>query len=380
MEKETKKKETKKVEKKEIKKTTATKKAEPKKTTTTKKVEAKKAVSKKKETVKKPEVKKTVSKTKTLVKASAINSAPKLEESNTREIDIKELKKIVEEEKAKEIRIPDLEGKKVEDGKKILEEANIRYEEETEKVYSLKIGKGKIVKTEPEKGKEYKDKKVVIYESKSKALMLIMALVLLVVGLTGLTYGRDIVENINEQIIKMGGGIGKPKISVKGGWQKEELFKIVKDAPSSKKIEYYEYCVVEKVKDECEWKKTYTKNGIITRKGHGYVKVRGVNEEGRIGKEAVEEVYVDPEAPEVEEVKVKEIKETEIKVETKALDKLSGIEKYMYSIDGKTYIEGGAKYTYTNLEANKEYIIYVKVIDKVGNETEVGIKVRTKKE
>lgn len=347
MEKEIKKKETKKVEKKEIKKSTTAKKTTttkksttPKKKETTKKVESKKTTPAKKPATRKPETKK-----KTLAKTSAINNAPKTLESNTREIDIKELKKIVEEEKAKEIRIPDLEGKKVEDGKKILEEKNIKYEEETEKVYSLKIGKGKIVKTEPEKGKEYKDKKIVIYESRSKALMLIIALVLLVVGLTGLTYGRDILESLSEQFIKT--GIREPKVDLEGFYDEEgkpmwTTENVIRIQNPDKKIEKYKYCIRKtKDKKKCEWKETDIPVIEIPESGHIYITIIGIGPEGKEGKPGEIEVYIDKEGPKVDSLIAIEVTETTIKVETKATDKLSGIDKYMYSIDGKTFIEDG---------------------------------------
>ena len=269
----------------------------------------------------------------------------------------------------------ELIGLKVSEAKEYLEKNKIEFEEKTIKKMTLKEKSGYIVKVEKDK----ETKKIVLYESNRKQLVLIMILaVLVVLGFTS-AFGNGIYKSIQEQIIEIKGEITAPELEVEEGWKKEHIIKVIKDSKSNKELSHYEYCVREDKKKECEWKETYTKNVIVGESGHFYVTLRGVDVEGNKGKEKTVEVYVDNNNPEVESFKVIEKTQDSIKVKTEAKDKESGIEKYMYSQDGINYTEGKEEYTYSNLEAGKNRI-YVKVIDKVGNETVVSIEVEIKTE
>jgi len=72
-----------------------------------------------------------------------------------------------------------------------------------------------------------------------------------------------------------------------------------------------------------------------------YVTFRAVDNEGRRGYNSnTEVVYIDNNNPVIKNVKIKERTTNTIKVEVEAKDEHSGIDKYLYSLDGKNYQEG----------------------------------------
>ena len=269
-------------------------------------------------------------------------------------------------------------GMDVKEAKSLLDEYEIDYLEETKKRISFKERTGIVIKTEIDN----ETGKVVIYESNRKLIFILMGLLGLFLLLFSLTFATGIYKSVKEQIIDIIGidEIGAPVLETDDGWGKERIVKVVKDANSNKPISYYEYCVKKEEKNECNWEKTYTKNTKVGKTGKWIVIFRAVNEEGKKGKEASIVVYVDNESPNVEDFKIQKEDTKTITVKTEAKDSHSGIDKYMYSLDGINYIEGKEEYTFKELEASKEYTLYVKVIDKVGNEKIVNIKVIKKTE
>ena len=259
-------------------------------------------------------------------------------------------------------------GLEANDAKEILDKKGIDYETTSKLTFKEKTGY--IVDI-----KENESGSLVLYESNRKMLIFIIILASLVVGLTA-TFGNGIYESIKEQIIEIG-GIGKPELSVEEGWGQERTVNVIKDAKSNKKIIYYEYCVREKEEDKCNWNKTYTKNVVLGETGHWYVTFRAVNEEGKKGREATIEAYVDNIVPEISSFRVIEKTTNSIKVKTDTKDLHSGIAKIMYSIDGRTYVEASEEYIYTNLQPGVTYRLYVKVYDKAENGTIVSILVKT---
>ena len=85
----------------------------------------------------------------------------------------------------------------------------------------------------------------------------------------------------------------------------------------------------------------------------------------------------DKTVPEIEEVKV-EVKSSRIILRVKARDDRTEVSKLKisYSIDGVNYTTNNI---IKNLEQDKEYKVYVKVIDGAGNEVVKEEKVKTKK-
>ena len=237
-----------------------------------------------------------------------------------------------------------------------------------------------------EKGKKIKEE-TKKEENQKRKYLIILILFLLLISIIGIsiTYGKDIYESIENQIIETL-KLNKPTSpEIEGGnkeWKKESLIKVVKDAYTKNGLDYYEYCINSKESTKaCNWEKTETKNVKISVTGKYYVTFRAVDKKGNKGNNSnTEIVYIDNQNPVITSLKEKEITKNYIQIEVSAKDEHSGIEGYYYSIDGNSYEKGKTSYTYSNLEANKEYTIYVKVIDKAGNITILSMKVKTKEE
>ena len=194
--------------------------------------------------------------------------------------------------------IKKIEGKTVEKAKEELKKAKINYIEETQKIYSSKIEKGKVVTIE----KDEESKKVIIYESRGKGIigfftkkrLAILALLALVAGVTlSTSFGKNIMNSITDQIIEIKDGITPPVIS--GGsskWSKERTIYVEKDSRTSSELDYYEYCIRENKENECKWEKTETKNVKVTKSGVYYVIFRGVDKKERRSKKSNEEIVI----------------------------------------------------------------------------------------
>lgn len=163
-------------------------------------------------------------------------------------------------------------------------------------------------------------------------------------------------------------------------WHKSKVIRVEKDSTSIKEIDYYLYCIrQDKNKNKCTWKKTFTKNAIVSTTGINYVWFRGVNKNGIKGKISNKSIVkIDNESP-------KELKATldsttnSININVIAKDYESGIENYYYSIDNNPYIKSNkSKYTYENLNPNTLYKIKIKVEDKLKNSKEIELSIRTK--
>ena len=250
--------------------------------------------------------------------------------------------------------IPNLRGIELEEAKKILDEQGIKYEDEVEKSFSF-LGKDKIVKTSPKAEEETEDK-VKLYVSRGPLIPIIILVGLVLTGLS-LTLGQGVYRSIvNHELIT---GMKAPKIRIKETEVKKDKLSCFKDTviqienTSNKKMAYYEYCIKdEKGTKGCEWKSTTTNNIVVAENGHKYVNVRGIDEDGNRTQVAEIELWIDNENPVIKNFKVTKTTGNSISVETKAEDKGCGLNKYSYSLDGRTWNEGEKEYTFKNLSQN----------------------------
>ena len=58
-------------------------------------------------------------------------------------------------------------------------------------------------------------------------------------------------------------------------------------------------------------------------------------------------------------------------INANGIDKESGIDYYMYSLDGLSYVNDDDSHSFTNLKSNTEYTVYVKAVNKAGIESDV---------
>ena len=264
--------------------------------------------------------------------------------------------------------IPDIRKEKLEDAQEILDKAKIKYKDEEEKEFSLKVRRGRVIRTEPEIGEKIKnDEEITIYVSRLWLLPIIILLLIMFLFMFT-TIGLSNIKPSNT-----------PKIAKKGeGWVKEELVYVVKDV-DLERLDYYEYCISEKKNmKSCEWKATKTKNALVSETGEWYVQFRGVYQDKTKSRKSNKlKVYVDNDAPVVKKV-TKETTDSKIHITMSATDKGSGINKYYYKVGDGEWKEADKDFTIKGLDPNKEYNITVKVEDKAGNEYTVEFKATTK--
>lgn len=213
---------------------------------------------------------------------------------------------------------------------------------------------------------------------RSKKKWLIMLLLLFLSMFTVLevtyTYNDNFKNAVNDMIIDTF-HIEKPTAPVIGEtkkeWSKKEIVKIKKDAKNYSGVAYYEYCVMDKKEfGDCEWKRTDTKNAVISKTGKNYVVFRGVSNNNKKGTNSnIVEVWIDNNNPKIEKSEYS-LEENKLNIKVEASDSESGVEKYLYSINNSEYVEGKDTYSFEGVLFGETYLIKVKVIDKVGNEIE----------
>ena len=267
-------------------------------------------------------------------------------------------------------KVPNIVGVSLDEAKEILEKANIEIEKEKKKIDIFEKS-GTVVKVEPkEETSLKKNEKVVLYVSDRKPILIIILLFLLCALFMIVRKGTiSTLINTTSPVVE----------SKTHEWTKTGMVVVTKDAKMIDELKNYEYCVTNKKSTiGCNWQITETKNAEIVASGKWYVYFRGIDVRGRRSKVSNREyVNVDNENPVVKKIKETETENT-IKVTIEATDRLSGVNSYFYKIDNQEYVLGTKTHEYKNLEANKEYKISIKVVDKVGNETIVTKKIKTK--
>ena len=268
-------------------------------------------------------------------------------------------------------KVPNIVGVSLDEAKEILEKANIEIEKEKKKIDIFEKSET-VVKVEPkEETSLKKNEKVVLYVSDRKPILIIILLFLLCALFMIVRKGTiSTLINTTSPVVE----------SKTHEWTKTGMVVVTKDAKMIDELKNYEYCVTNKKSTiGCNWQITETKNAEIVASGKWYVYFRGIDVRGRRSKVSNREyVNVDNENPVVKKIKETETENT-IKVTIEATDRLSGVNSYFYKIDNQEYVLGTKTHEYKNLEANKEYKISIKVVDKVGNETIVTKKIKAKK-
>jgi hypothetical protein len=155
-------------------------------------------------------------------------------------------------------------------------------------------------------------------------------------------------------------GISAPTISAStDAWSKKVLVSVDEDAKANKKIVYYEYCL-SRSKDtrDCNWQRTDTKNAEVSMSGTWYVFFRGVTEDGRTGDPSTPVIVkIDNAGPVVNKVNKPKLTGDSITVSVDATDEDSGITKYLFSLDGKNFVEGDKTYTFEGLSPKQKYTV-----------------------
>ena len=161
--------------------------------------------------------------------------------------------------------------------------------------------------------------------------------------------------------------------------EKNKVVEVWKDSTivefnQDKDTEYYEYCI-STVKDnkDCVWSRTNETTLSINNNGHRYVYYKLIDKKSKVIKEYMEEVFIDNTVPVINKIEV--LEEDKLTIRVDAIDNVSSIDKYYYSMDNENYTEGTMTYVLNELDKTKEYTIYVKVLDKAGNVATSSIKI-----
>lgn len=218
------------------------------------------------------------------------------------------------------------------------------------------------------KNNEEKEDKV-----NKKRILIIFLLLFCSFTFFSFSLGLDggLIDSIQENIIYT--IFSKPTApEITGGskeWAKKRTIKVIKDAKTKTGIDYYQYCVsTKKSTNDCNWKRTDTKNSVITTNGIKYIYFRAVDKDGNKGFSSDYEItYIDNNAPTITNIEVVSTTSTTLKLKTSAKDYESGISTYSYSMDNTNFMDDKNVYEFTGLTPNTEYTIYIKVTDKLGN-------------
>ncbi len=249
-------------------------------------------------------------------------------------------------------KVPEVEGVSLKEAKEILEKANIEIEKEKKK-FNIFEKSGKVIKVEPkEKTKLKKNEKVVLYVNDRRPILVIILLFLLCALFMMFRSGTiSTLINTTAPVIE----------SKTHEWSQSVLVNVKKDATMKNTLDHYEYCVTSRKNTiGCVWRKTTTKNTIVSKTGKWYVYFRGIDEKNNKSRVSNREyVLVDNESPVIKEIEVKNGKVT-----IDAKDRHSGIDKIYYSYDGENYIEASKSF---DIDKSTK-IIYIKIVDKAGNE------------
>lgn len=207
---------------------------------------------------------------------------------------------------------------------------------------------------------------------KKRYILILIFLLILIVFIISIVYKNNVRNYSNNTVPVITGGANE--------WSIGETIKVQKDAKLNNTLSHYEYCVKKEDNFEnCTWIKIGSRNVKVVDTGINYVIFRAVDIDGnRSGISNTEVVYIDNNNPEIKDIVINNITTNSISIHVNAEDSHSGIKKYLYSIDNQVYEEGSSDYTYLGLEEGKEYTIYVKVEDKVGNITMLSMQVTTK--
>ena len=200
---------------------------------------------------------------------------------------------------------------------------------------------------------------------KIKVVCILVVIALIVVA------GVLLINKKNDDDLKK--KIDDNKAKTVNRWKKSEKVEFNKD---NKEVKYYEYCLsTEKDKKDCLWSRTTDSSILIDVSGHKYVYYRLLDANSKVIKEDMQEVFIDNTEPIINEIE--QLDEDKVTIRVNAIDNISSIDKYQYSLDGLEYFDGTMTYVFKDLSKDSNQIIYVKVIDMAGNSTTDSIKIGT---
>ena len=266
----------------------------------------------------------------------------------------------MEEKKTKYNKIPNVIGKYEDDARDYLNKKKIKVQKKSVKKFNLNYKSGTVIEIEPSVGtKLAENKKATLYVASNRMFTLVLSIIVLLLAFLGYnTYKHSYV------IFSVKGPVITKEFD---GFVKNNVVRIKKDS-ELKGLTDYQYCKTTLANtNNCVWMSFLGDEVNISESGRWYVYMRAFNKENKkysLPSSPVE-VQIDRDPPTIKNVTfVKENNKYNFEID--AIDLLSGIKLYMYSLDGINYIETYSKFKLNNLNIDT---IYVKVIDNLDNET-----------
>ena len=260
----------------------------------------------------------------------------------------------------------------------LVKEYKLKTEFSKEYKYSLKR-KGTILKTDPSLFDAKTKKEVRLEISKFNVLFLLL---LLIPTILYFLYSLPITEPLRANIRSIF-GISRPTAPVIDGgsneWAKERTIKVVREAHGLNDISHYEYCMIEdRNTSKCDWKTADGLQQVIGKTGIWNIYFRAVdiqNNKGDISNR--EHVRIDNESPKIKSIEISNISATKAEVAVTAEDLHSGVDHYVFIINGQEIESKDGKVTIEKLSRNSKYNLTIVVYDKLLNSTVVSRVIET---
>ena len=260
----------------------------------------------------------------------------------------------------------------------LVKEYKLKTEFSKEYKYSLKR-KGTILKTDPSLFDAKTKKEVRLEISKFNVLFLLL---LLIPTILYFLYSLPITEPLRANIRSIF-GISRPTAPyIDGGsneWAKERTIKVVREAHGLNDISHYEYCMIEdRNTSKCDWKTADGLQQVIGKTGIWNIYFRAVdiqNNKGDISNR--EHVRIDNESPKIKSIEISNISATKAEVNVTAEDLHSGVDHYVFIINGQEIESKDGKATIEKLSRNSKYNLTIVVYDKLLNSTVVSRVIET---
>ena len=266
----------------------------------------------------------------------------------------------MEKEKVIYNKIPDVIGKYEDDARDYLGKKKIKVKKRSIKKFNLNYKSGTVVKIDPPVNTKIPEGRIVkLYVAENRLFTIFLALVVFLLGVIGyfgykLSY---VMLNVEGPFIK----------SEYPGYTANNIVRVVTKSGLDN-FTNYQYCMtLSDNTNNCIWTNFEGTEFTIGDSGKWNVYVRAYNSNNKKYslKSNKLEVLIDKEQPIIQNVSFIKNK-NKIKFEIDAIDPLSGIKSYSYSLDGNVYTECKNEFELSYIYTNK---IYVKVVDQLDNET-----------
>ena len=265
----------------------------------------------------------------------------------------------MEKEKVKYNKIPEIVGKYEDDARDYLSKRKIKVRKKSIKKFNLNYKSGTVVKVDPPEGTKIPENKIVkIYVAENRLFTIFLALIVFLLGIIGyfgykLSY---VTLNVDGPFIK----------SEYQGYTTNNIVRVVAKS-GLENFTNYQYCMtLADNTNNCNWTNFEGTEFTIGDSGNWNVYVRAYDRNNKKYslKSNKLEILIDKEQPIIKNVTFVKNKKN-IKFEIDAIDSLSGIRSYSYSLDGYNYQETSEEFTLSKVFVDK---IYIKVIDQLDNE------------